>query len=165
MSSCFQNSEKCSAAAQVGNRLATIDRSLKLGVGAVPLFEGGAGSPCNTMWPGTRPTFVPSGILVHPAVWSNETCAENWGGLPLPKGGTGCAPFGRGAASPSNTMWPGPKPVSVPTGVLIDPFGHNRHMDRKCGLYPLLRDGLSDSVLHLTQCGLGRGLPPYQVAS
>jgi len=29
MSSCFQNSEKCSAAAQMGNRLATIDRSLK----------------------------------------------------------------------------------------------------------------------------------------
>ena len=28
----------------------------------------GAGSPSNTMWPTPRPTFVPSGILIHPTV-------------------------------------------------------------------------------------------------
>jgi len=27
------------------------------------------GSPCNTMWPGPRPTSLPSGILIHPTVW------------------------------------------------------------------------------------------------
>jgi len=43
-------------------RLATIDVDRKL-------FWGGAGSPSNTMSPGPRPTFVPSGILIHPAVW------------------------------------------------------------------------------------------------
>jgi len=32
-----------------------------------------------------------------------------------------CAPFGGGAASPSNTMSPGPRPTSVPSGILIHP--------------------------------------------
>jgi len=37
---------------------------------AVPLFFGGGnGSPSNTMWPGLRPTSIPSGILIHPAIW------------------------------------------------------------------------------------------------
>jgi len=34
--------------------------------------------------PGPRPTSIASGILIHPAVWAQETWAENWGG---------CAPF------------------------------------------------------------------------
>jgi len=30
------------------------------------------------------PTSVPSGILIHPAVWPQQTWAENWGGaVPL----------------------------------------------------------------------------------
>jgi len=45
---------------------------------------------------GPRPTSVPSSILIHPAVWPQQTWAENWR----------CAPFG-GAGSPYNTMWPG----------------------------------------------------------
>jgi len=40
--------------------------------GAVPPF-GGAGSPSNTMWPGSRPTSVPSFVLIHPTVWSQYT--------------------------------------------------------------------------------------------
>jgi len=43
-------------------------------VGAVPLL-GTAGSPSNTMWPGPRPASVPSGILIHPAVWPQQTWA------------------------------------------------------------------------------------------
>ena len=27
------------------------------------------GSPSNTMWPGPRPTSLPSGIVIHPTVW------------------------------------------------------------------------------------------------
>jgi len=34
-----------------------------------PFVERGAGSPSNTESPGLRPTFVPSGILMHPAIW------------------------------------------------------------------------------------------------
>jgi len=44
---------------------------------------------------------------------------KQWGGVavPLQRGG-----------SLSNTMWPRPRPTSVPSGILIHrPFGHNRH--------------------------------------
>jgi len=50
----------------------------KLG-GDVPFFWGGAGSPSNTKSPGPRHTSIPSGILVHPAVWPQRTLTENWG--------------------------------------------------------------------------------------
>ena len=56
-----------------------------------------------------RPNSVPSGILIHPAVWPQRTWAENQGTVPL---------FG-GAGSPSNTMWPGLRPTSVPSCNLI----------------------------------------------
>ena len=96
---------QCSAVAKTGDRLATIDMGQKLG-GCAPLFgRGVAGSSCNTVWPKPRPTFVPSGILIHPAVWPQQTWAENWGGL-----------------------WP--------------PLG-------------------GELGLHLAQCGLGRGIPPF----
>ena len=32
-------------------------------------------------------TSIPSGILVHPAVWPQRTLAENWGGGNAPLGG------------------------------------------------------------------------------
>ena len=38
-----------------------------------------------------------------------------------PKSGGCCAPFHEGAESPSNTVWPGPRPTSVPSGILIHP--------------------------------------------
>jgi len=89
------------------SHLARIDMSRKLGGGAVPPF-GGAESTSNIMWPGARPTSVPSGILIHPAVWPEQTWAENWG----------LCPFGGGRMCPQ-----------------------------------------------VTQCGPDRGLPPYQVVS
>ena len=48
-----------------------------------PFAGGRAGSPSNTMWPGPRPIFVPSSILIHPAVWPQQACAENGGLCPL----------------------------------------------------------------------------------
>ena len=51
---------KCSLTSEMGDHLATTDMDEKL---------GGAGSPSNTMSPGPRPTSLPSGILIHPAVW------------------------------------------------------------------------------------------------
>jgi len=44
----------------------------------VPLL-GGAATPSNTTSLGPRFTSVPSGILIHPAVWPQQTLAENWG--------------------------------------------------------------------------------------
>jgi len=45
------------------SHLATTDMGQKLG--AVPLCWGGPGSPSNTMWPGPRPTCVPSFMIFH----------------------------------------------------------------------------------------------------
>jgi len=47
------------------------------GGGLCALFFGGAGSPSNTMSPGPRSTSAPSGILIHPAVWPEQTWAKN----------------------------------------------------------------------------------------
>ena len=46
------------------SHLASTDMDRELG--ALPLWERGAESPSNTMWPGPRPTCVPSFILIHP---------------------------------------------------------------------------------------------------
>ena len=42
-------------------------------VGALPLLDGGAAFPSNTMWPEPRPSSIPSGILIHPVVWPQYT--------------------------------------------------------------------------------------------
>ena len=57
------------------SRLATTDMGRKLGDCAVsPLSgRGRAGSPSNTTSPGPRRSSVPSGILIHPAVWPQYT--------------------------------------------------------------------------------------------
>jgi len=92
-------------------RLATTDLGRKLGR-LCPCF-GGAGSPSSTMWPGSRPTSLPSGILMHPADGHNRHG---------PKIGEGSAPYwGREAGSPSNTMLLGSRPTSLPRSTLIHP--------------------------------------------
>jgi len=41
-------------------------------------FRGGGRSPSNTMSPGLKPTSIPSGILIHPAVCPEQTWAKKW---------------------------------------------------------------------------------------
>jgi len=79
--------------------------------GCVALLGGGAGTLCrpNTMRPGPRPTFIPSGILIHPAIWPQQMNRHG------PKFG-GCA-LCSGAWSGSNTMLPGPRPTIVPSDI------------------------------------------------
>ena len=81
--------------------------------GCAPFTEGqgGAATPSNRTPPGLRFTSIPSGILIHPAVWPQQTWAKNWVG--------GCALFSGGAGSPSNTKLPGPRRTSIPSGILI----------------------------------------------
>ena len=55
-------------------------------------------------------TSIPSSILIHPAVWPQRTWAENWPAVPH---------LGEGAGFSSNTMWPGPRPTSAPSFILI----------------------------------------------
>ena len=62
-------SNKCSTVVKMGDHLGTIDMGRKLGGCARFFEEWGAGSPSNTMSPGSRPTTIPSGILIHAAVW------------------------------------------------------------------------------------------------
>jgi len=61
-----------SAFAEMHNRLVTIDMGRKVGV-LCPFSWGGTGYPSNTISPGPRPTYVPSGILIHPTVWPQYT--------------------------------------------------------------------------------------------
>ena len=85
-------------------------------VGLLCPILGAARSPSNIMSPGPRSTSLPSHILIHPAVWPQQTWAKN-GGLCL---------FSGGAGSPSNTVWPcqGLPPYQV-SSWSIQPFGHN----------------------------------------
>jgi len=105
------------------------------------------------MWRGPRSTSVPSGILIHPAVWPQSTWAEKWG----------LCPFLRGAGFPSNTMSSGSRPTSVPSDILIHPaVWPQQTWAEYWGLYSPFAGGTGS---HLSQCCLGRGLPPYQVTS
>jgi len=74
------------------------------------------------------------------------------------------SPFwGGGVGSLSNTKSPGPRPTSIPSGILINPAIWPQHMGRKLGgLCPF---GERELGPHLTQCGQGRGLPVCQVSS
>ena len=93
------------------SRLATTDMDQKLGESECAFYLGIVGSH-RTKSPGPRPTSIPSGILVHPAVWPQLTLAENWG----------CSLFrGGGAGSPSNTMSSRLRPTSIPSGILMHP--------------------------------------------
>ena len=42
-----------------------------------PFLGRGGGSPSNTMSPGLRPTSIPGGILIHPAVWPQYTITDS----------------------------------------------------------------------------------------
>jgi len=72
-------------------------------------------SPSNAKSPGPRPTSIPSGVLIHAAIWPQQIWAENWGTLPL---------WGRGELSwvpVYYTMWPWPRPTCMPSFILIHP--------------------------------------------
>ena len=101
---------KCSAVAEIGDRLATIGRHQpKRGGGCAP-FGGGLGPHLTQC--GQERGLPPYQV----ASWSIHPFGHNRHG---PKIG-GCAPLG-GARSPSNTMWPRPRPISMPSFVLIHP--------------------------------------------
>jgi len=109
----------------------------------------GAGSPSNTMSLGSRPTFLPSAILIHRAIWPQQIWAENWGG---------------GPGFLSNTMWPGPRPTCMPSFVLIHPaVWPPQTWTENWGVCPLF--GERELGPHLGQRGLGWDLPPYQVGA
>jgi len=147
---------KSSAVAEMGDHLAIIDMGQKAGA-AVPFSVGEAGSPSNTISPGPRPTSVPSGILIHPAIWPQQTWAKSGGGLLCPFLGQKLGPY-----LPQCSLGRGLPPHQV-TSWSIQPFGHNRHGPKGGLLCRLFMVG--ELCPHLTQCGPNQGLPSYQVAS
>jgi len=101
---------KSSTVAEMGDRLATIDMGRKVGA-AVLLFVGELG-------PHLTQCSLGRGLpLYQVASWSIQPFGHNRHGSKI----GGCASFGTGARSPSNTMWPGPRPPSIPSGILIHP--------------------------------------------
>ena len=110
---CYEIQNKCSAAAKMGDR-ARAKWAEKWGRGLLCHFQWGELGPhLTTTSPGPRPTALSSYILTHPAIWPQQTCAENWRGL--------CPFLGGRAGSPSNTMWAGQRPTSILSGILIHP--------------------------------------------
>jgi len=88
----------------MGDRLATTDKQ----GGCCDPFWGQLGPHLTYCGLGQRSTSVPSGNLIHPAVWPQQTWAKSWGRAVLD-------------GLPSNTMWPGPRPTSMPNFILIHP--------------------------------------------
>jgi len=122
------DANKCSTVAEMGDRLATIDMCRKL-VGLCPLFGEGELGPYLTQ------CCLGRGLLSYQvASWSIELFCDNRYGLKI----WGLCPFGGGGAmSPSNTMWPGPRPTACQVSSWsVQPFGHNTptsQTDRQTG--------------------------------
>jgi len=93
------NSNKSSAVAEMGDHLATIDMGRK--VGALPLW--------GELLPHLTQCHLSQGLPPYQVVsWSMQLFGNNRHRLKI----GGCATFGgREAGSPSNTMWPGPRPT------------------------------------------------------
>jgi len=154
----FWSSNKCSAVAEVGDHLATIDMDRKLREGAVPLSGRGAGSTSNTMWPAPTPprsTYLPSGVLIYPI----RPFGHNKHG---PKIGWLCPFWGR-ELGPHQTQCHLAK-AYLHAKFHLDPSSHLATIDmgRKLGA-ALACFGGWEMGSHLTQCGLGRGLPLCQM--
>ena len=181
---------KSSAVAEMGDRLAIIDIDQKEGA-AVPL-SGGELDPHPTQCGLGRglPPYQVASWYIQPFDHNRHGGCPPLGGvgspsntlssgprstsLPMPYGSIQAFGHNRhgpkivGAAaelSPHLTMWPGPRPNSVLSGILIhaavwpqQTWAENGELCPFC----FLGRGLGP---HLTQCRLGRGLSPYHVAS
>jgi len=56
-----------------------MDMGRKFGKGALsPFWEGQLGPHLNPKSLGPRPSSIPSGIVIHPAIWPQQIWAENW---------------------------------------------------------------------------------------
>jgi len=104
----------------------------------------------------------------HNVAWDEAYLGTNWHvdpSISLDKIDRGrkldvCSFWGAGTQSNTHyTMLPGLRPTSVLSGILIQPgVWPQRTWAQNWGCAPLG----GELGPHLTQCGLGRGLPPYQ---
>jgi len=82
----------------------------KIGGSASFFGKGNWVLPSNTISLGPKPISLPSGILIHAAIWPQQIWAENGALCPFAGGGVG---------STSTRMWPGPRPTRTPSFILI----------------------------------------------
>jgi len=137
---------KCSAAAEMGDRLATTDMDRKLR-GLCPFLGGGARSPSNTMWSGPRPSNLRTKWYVDP---SSRLATIDVGR----KLGKGLRPlFGEGELSLHLTQCSLGR-AFLRTKWHLDPFGRNSHGPKIGRLRPLLGRGWVPNP-HLTRIPLG----------
>jgi len=106
-------SYKSSAVAEMGMHLATVDMSLKLGGCCVP-FRGELSSHLTQC---VLDRCLPP---YQVASWSIQPFGHNRHG-PKIAVCAGLFFWGGGVGFPSNTMWPGPRPTSISSGILIHP--------------------------------------------
>jgi len=94
-----ESSDKSSAVAEMSDRLADVGQNV--GGGCCASFRG---------------SCVP---IQHNVAWAEAYLPTKWHYRHVPKiGRWGCAPYA-GAGFPSNTVWPGLRPTSMPSGNLI----------------------------------------------
>ena len=65
------------------SRLVTIDMGRKLGGSSAPFLGRGSLVPSNTKSPEPRPTSIPCGILIHPAIWTQQIMGRKLGAVSL----------------------------------------------------------------------------------
>jgi len=94
----------------------------------------------------SQSTSIPSGILIHPAIWPQQIWAENWG----------LCPFGGGELGPHPTQYgqpPGPQHTCIakfhlnPSNRLATIHQHYRHKDRTDRQDRQWSDSIGQSVL------------------
>ena len=113
-------------------------------------IRGGAGSPSNTMWPGPRSTSVISDVFIHPAVWPQQTWAEN----------QGLCSF-QGKLRPHRTQRRlGRRLPPYQVAQSIQPFGHKRTLAENWEAVPFQGRGAGSPSNTMSPM---LSLPPYQV--
>ena len=128
----------------------------KIGWGAVPFFLGGKLHPHLTVWPGQRPTSMPSGNLDPSSRLAIIDTGQKLGAVP---------PCGERGPGPHLTQSHLGLEAYLHTKWHVNPSSHLATTDigGKLGSSAPLGRGSWGS--HLTQCGQGRGLPACQVLS
>jgi len=82
------------------------------------------------MWPGLRPTSVPSGIVIHSAVWP-QYMGRKVGEAAVPLLGVDGLPYNNG-----------PRPTFVQSGILIEPaVWPQQTWAENLGVVPLCGEG------------------------